>query len=368
MLKSPTGPHYVVPMEDLSGLYPWVRALIGCPQDPIFHAEGDVWIHTRMVCTELMRLAAWRELEHSDRDLMFSAAMLHDVAKPTTTRMADGRVRSPGHSRKGSRMSRRILWEMGAPFFDREQVCSLILHHQDPFRAINRDDPARLIARISQTADCHFLRQLAEADIRGRICVDQADVLMNIELFEMMAVEMGCHRGPWPFANGKSRFECFRKPDRSIHYQAHDEGGFEVIMMSGLPGVGKDSWIKKNLDLPMVSLDEIRRIHGLSSSGNQSDVVRIAKEQCKDLLRRKQPFVYNATNLTEKIRREWIDLFDDYGASVRIVYIETSPDVQRSQNEGREHVVPAHAIESMLEDWEVPTILEAHHVEHRVQS
>src|SRR5207237_10107737 len=96
--------------------YPFVRALASCPQDPIHHAEGDVWVHTRMVCEELIALPAWRALPEAERRLVFAAAVLHDVAKPECTRTGDdGRISARGHSRRGSVMARGILWRMGVP-------------------------------------------------------------------------------------------------------------------------------------------------------------------------------------------------------------------------------------------------------------
>src|SRR5687767_209798 len=50
-----------VPWDELQ-VFDWVRALEGCPQDPIHHAEGNVWIHTRMVLETLLGLPEWRAL------------------------------------------------------------------------------------------------------------------------------------------------------------------------------------------------------------------------------------------------------------------------------------------------------------------
>ncbi|MEL6181931.1 MAG: HD domain-containing protein, partial [Myxococcota bacterium] len=102
----------------------WIRDLRGCPQDPIHHAEGDVWTHVRMVCEELLALPVWATLPGSVRDILFAAALLHDVAKPVcTTLEPEGRVSSRGHSRRGALMARRLLWELGVPFEVREAIC-----------------------------------------------------------------------------------------------------------------------------------------------------------------------------------------------------------------------------------------------------
>ncbi len=71
-------------------VFPWVQKLEGCPQDPVHHAEGNVWIHTRMVLETLLAMPAFRALPPADRDIVHVACLMHDVAKPATTRLEDG--------------------------------------------------------------------------------------------------------------------------------------------------------------------------------------------------------------------------------------------------------------------------------------
>src|SRR5262245_12609069 len=78
----PGPPDYRLRWEEMRAAYEWLRALDGCPHDPVYHAEGDVAIHTRMVCDELLALPAWRALPEDGRQVLFAAAVLHDVAKP----------------------------------------------------------------------------------------------------------------------------------------------------------------------------------------------------------------------------------------------------------------------------------------------
>ena len=119
----------------------------------MFHAEGDVQIHTRMVCEALVEDPRWRRLGPQERASVFWAALLHDIAKPACTRVdAGGRVTTPGHSRRGQIAARRILWHMEVPFSQRERICHLITHHQIPFYLLERDKPERRASR-DQPAD-----------------------------------------------------------------------------------------------------------------------------------------------------------------------------------------------------------------------
>src|SRR3954453_7871923 len=114
----------------------------GCPQNPDRHAEGDVWIHVHLVAEAMAALPAWRELPEDDRQLLFAAALLHDVAKPACTRVEhDGRISSRGHSWRGAVQARRILWRLGAPFAARGGVWALLRHAPRPLFLARREDP-----------------------------------------------------------------------------------------------------------------------------------------------------------------------------------------------------------------------------------
>lgn len=299
-------------------------------------------------------------------EVLLWAALLHDVAKPASTRHEDGRITSRGHSQRGTIMARRILWEQGFDFASREQVCGMIRYHQSPFHWIERPDAPRLAHRISQSARCDLLTVLATADAQGRVCQDQSDLLTRVGLFRELCDEEACLRAPRGFASDLSRFEYFRTPGRDPLYEVHDETRCEVVLMCGLPGSGKDTWIRRHLpDWPVISLDDIREDIGAAPSGNQGAVIQEARERARVLLRQGNGFVWNATNLSREIRGPLVDLFTAYRARTRIVYVEVPSDRFFAQNRVREgRQVPAAAILRMMERWEVPDLSEAWAVEY----
>jgi predicted kinase len=364
----PVEPDFVVDWDALDAAYDWIRNLRGCPQDPIHHAEGDVWIHTRMVCQELAVLPAWRVLVPELRQLVFAAALLHDTGKPDCTRHEpDGRISSRGHSRRGSILARKVLWRMGAPFAMREMVCGLIRYHQAPYFLIDREDARRLVLEISQSARCDYLALLAEADVRGRICADQQRLLDNVALFHEYALEQGCLEQAYAFPSEQTRFLYFQQPGRAPEVPAHADFKCEVVLMAGLPGSGKDHWIRTHLaDWPVISLDDVRAELDIAPTDSQGEVVSHARELARDYLRKKVSFVWNATNLSRQLRRGCISLFAGYGARVRIVYREVPATVLFAQNRNRSAVVPEKVIERLLDRWEIPDPTEAHQVDYVV--
>lgn len=360
----PQPPSWKLDWEALDSEHDWIRAMRGCVQDPIFHAEGDVWNHVRLVCEVLSELPEWRALQPWEREIVFAAALLHDEAKPTCTREEGGRIRSHGHSARGAIDARRILWELGADFVAREQVCALVRHHQAPLHLVNREDSQRLAFLISQTARSDLLAILAKADVMGRKCNDQRGLLEKVALFEEYCKEQGCFTGPRVFPSPHSRFEYFRTENRNPDYLAHEEFCCEVVLMSGLPGAGKDWWITKWLpERPVISLDNIRQELDEPSTGKQGAVVHEARERAREHLRAHRSFIWNATNLSRAIRTQLVDLFTNYHARVRIVYVEASADSLYAQNATRKVTVPAAAIQKMMLRWEIPSPIEADEVE-----
>ncbi|MDI1442884.1 AAA family ATPase [Polyangium sp. 6x1] len=361
LTEPPRPPAFRVPWDELQ-TFEWVRALEPCPQDPIHHAEGNVWIHTRMVLETLVAMPAWRALSADDQAAVWLACLLHDVAKPFTTKEEpDGRITAKGHSRAGEMLARRLLWELGAPFSLREMVSGLIRHHQIPFYLIERDDAQKLAAEISLVCRADLLALVAEADIRGRVCQDMQRIVDNIELFRAFCAEEGCFDKPRSFPSDHTRVVYFRSEGRSPDVPVHDDTSGEMIMMCGLPGAGKDTCIRERFpDLPVVSLDELRSELDVEPDENQGAVVQAGKERVREHLRRGERFVYNATNLNRQRRGPLLSLAADYGARVRIVYVEAPRAALLAGNRARAARVPEAVIRRMSERWEVPSLLEAH--------
>src|SRR5262245_3084734 len=361
---TPQPPDWRLDWDMVRDGFQFVRDMEGCPQDPVYHAEGDVAIHTRMVCAALVENRRWREMAPAEREMVFASSLLHDVAKPTTTREENGRITSRGHSKRGEIMARAQLWQTGAPFQAREQVANLVRYHQLPFFLIDRADAQRKLFAASHTARCDLLALVAEADARGRICVDQRRLIDNIELFTQYSVEQGCLIVPRKFPSDHSRFLYFRKEGRDPDYLAFDDTICEAIVMSGLPGAGKDHWIATSgPDWPVISLDEVRRELKIAPTENQGAVVARARERAREYLRRKQPFIWNATNISRQLREHCISLCAAYNARVRLIYVETGAAALTERNLSRDCGVPPEVIKRLLARWEPPDLTEAHQVE-----
>ncbi|MDO4331261.1 MAG: AAA family ATPase [Eubacteriales bacterium] len=346
------------------------------PQNPAYHGEGDVYAHTVMVCEELIKNAAFCTCSERERIILFLAALLHDIGKIRTTRMEEGGWTSPHHSAAGSLMAREFLWkECGLCGTEenmqlREAVCALIRYHMLPIHLPDQEDPgqrARKAASVGELAkgfSWKLLCILAEADIKGRIAPDMEESLGKIELCRMFAEDAGCFDGPYPFLDDYTKRACLAGRNVLPDQRLYDDTWGEVILMAGLPGTGKDTWIQNHAPfVPIISLDEIRKELRIKPTDPQGSVIELARERAKMYLRKKRPFIWNATNITPDIRQKQISLFERYGAGVRIVYLETEWNEQMKRNESRTEEVPQAAIERMLAKLAPPVPEEAKTVE-----
>lgn len=339
------------------------------PQDPIHHAEGNVAIHTQMVLEALEGLPEYQLLDAEAKEILWASALLHDIEKASTTVIEDdGRITSKGHAKKGAQSARVILYrEIPTPANIREQIVHLVRFHGLPLWIMEKPDPRKALLEASLSVNTEWLYLLAKADALGRICQDQDELLYRLEIFKEFCLENNCWGQPYPFKNGLGRFTYFHKEDSLPDYIPFETNDvFEVIMLSALPGTGKDYFLGKRLkEMPTLSLDELRRLMKVSPTDKKGNgrVVQLAKETAREFLRKKTSFVLNATNITRQMRQLWIDLFVSYGAQVRIIYLEVPCAQLFRQNSQREHALPNAVLERLVEKWEPPTDNEAHYVE-----
>jgi tRNA nucleotidyltransferase (CCA-adding enzyme) len=147
--------------------FPELEALVDCPQDPEWHPEGDVWVHTGH-CMDAFAGArsgdAWEDL------IVGLAVLCHDFGKPETTFTdTDGRIRSPRHDIKGLPPTEAFLQRLTRQTKIFEEVLPLVEHHMRPL-ALYRDGAGasairRLAARVQRV---DRLVRVAYADKCGR--------------------------------------------------------------------------------------------------------------------------------------------------------------------------------------------------------
>jgi len=360
---------------DCCEAFPRLRALETTPQSPRYHAEGNVGIHTRMVLDALVASPEYADADPARREVLFLAALLHDLCKPETTVVdpVTGDIGQPGHSRRGAVDVRALLWRAGAPFHAREAICRIVAAHQVPFFAFDsrRGESAEFIARkLSWGVPLRDLVAVARADMQGRLCEsleDQRARLDDIALFEQLAREDGCWDGPRAVASAHTRVMYARGAPLHLDTPLFQPAGSAVTVLCGLPASGKDTWVARHAKgLDVVSFDDAKAELGLRHGQNDGLAAHHAIDKAKALLRRHAPFVWNATHLSEQMRTKTLDLLVAYDAAVTLVYLEVPPAVLFQRNGKRDTTLRQKDLERMLHRWEVPLPWEAHDVRYEV--
>lgn len=153
-------------------LFPELKALVGCPQEPEWHPEGDVWVHTLMVIDQARTRID--DLDRPDQVTMMLGAVCHDFGKPATTAVIDGRIRSLNHEEEGVPPTNQFLDRLHMHSMDgkdvRGQVLGLVAHHLKPgmLFKVRHELTDGAFRRLSQKANLELLARIAKSDCLGR--------------------------------------------------------------------------------------------------------------------------------------------------------------------------------------------------------
>jgi tRNA nucleotidyltransferase (CCA-adding enzyme) len=191
-------------LEIVRQVMPELLPLVGCEQEPEWHPEGDVWTHTLMVVDKARELN--RDLDRPRTITVMLGAICHDLGKPATTAVVDGRIRSLDHEQAGVEPTLTLLDRLNIhtieAFDVRGQILGLVAHHLKPgaFRkAPYVSDGA--FRRLAQKVDLELLARLARADCLGRTGhFDCSAMDWFLERARALGVE---HRPPEPLLLGR---------------------------------------------------------------------------------------------------------------------------------------------------------------------
>lgn len=155
-------------------LFPELASLVGVKQEPEWHPEGDVDIHTMMVADEARKLID--DLPYEKQVTVMLAAVAHDFGKPPTTEFIDGRTRSRGHDEAGVEPSISFLNTLGVHTLNgydvRNQVIQLVRYHLKPgeFYKAESKNPVGdgAFRRLARKVEPDLLYRVAKADSLGR--------------------------------------------------------------------------------------------------------------------------------------------------------------------------------------------------------
>lgn len=202
-------------LDVVSRLFPELHALVGCVQEPEWHPEGDVWVHTLQVIDQARTRVD--DLPRAQRIAVMLGAVCHDFGKPATTAFIDGRIRSIDHEEQGVAPASAFLDRLKLHTLEgydvRAQVLGMVAQHLKPgmwFKV--RDDVGDgAFRRLAQKVDLELLARLAKSD-----CLGRAPGHFNCEAMDWFlarARALGVeHEAPSPILLGRHLIELGLKP------------------------------------------------------------------------------------------------------------------------------------------------------------
>jgi len=155
-------------------IFPELQSLVDVPQEPEWHPEGNVDLHTMMVADEARKLID--DLPYEKKVTVMLAAVAHDLGKPPTTKFFDGRWRSHNHDEAGIEPTMSFLDRLGIYTINgydvRHQVGQLVKYHLKPgeFHKAESKSPVGdgAFRRLARKVEPDLLYRVAKADSLGR--------------------------------------------------------------------------------------------------------------------------------------------------------------------------------------------------------
>ena len=215
--------------------FPEIKSLVGTPQEPEWHPEGDVFIHTCHCCDALVKLPEWQSADPESRIVYMLALLAHDFGKPATTHRAlkngEMRIVSPGHEEAGRPLANDFLKRINAPIVFRERVLPLVANHLAHFQTVT-DRALRRLAKRLEPENIHGLCIVMTADSMGRP-PRSAVVPENVKTLLARAHELEIQSSPpKPILLGRHLLELGMVPGKNLGeildeaYDAQLEGQF----------------------------------------------------------------------------------------------------------------------------------------------
>ncbi len=205
----------------LDQLFPEIKALVDVPQDPEWHPEGDVFVHTRLTVDRACE--SIDDLPYPKQVTVMLAALCHDFGKPATTAFIDGHTRSREHEEAGVAPTESFLDRLNIHTLDgydvRSQVIALVRDHLKPgeFYKKRHEVGDGAFRRLARKCELDLLYRVAKADSLGR----NADWVPPEKWFDAAAqdwfIERACEldvaaQPPAPLLRGRHLLEIGLKP------------------------------------------------------------------------------------------------------------------------------------------------------------
>lgn len=367
----------LVPLWDKILEIPEFKKLQECEQNPKWHREGNAFNHTKNVVEFTIKYLDSSFFSNTLEyyEICVIGALFHDIGKSVTTFEKDGVWHSYGHEIEGEKITRRILWDEG--YYFREKICALVRYHMDPLNIYNSKMPIEKCVELSNqmisVGSCfNTLLQIKRFDILGSVQENidgeknDLEKILNLFKFNTDIADM--------LNLIKKIKEHNTKPKAN------------VVMLIGLPGSGKDTFIKEKLiqeDSPFTYVtsfegvlkttptytnensivlcrDDIRTELGFCKEGEKIVGTSEQENKVSDVFNQKllkaaeegKTIIINNINLKKKYRKDIINRLQKFNVNVTYIYVEAKNlqlNIDRRNGQISENV-----FNTMIENFDWP--------------
>ncbi|WP_108557969.1 CCA tRNA nucleotidyltransferase [Arcobacter caeni] len=195
-----------------------LKLLIDCIQEPEYHPEGDVWIHTMMALDEMARILKEEKIEDEYKKLyLFYATLCHDLGKPFCTKEINGKITSFKHENLGIEPTISFLSKLTNEKKFIEIVCSLVKNHLAPFQLYKTESSLKAVKRLSLKVNIEDLCLVCLADCLGRTIKDKEKCPKATSWLLEKAKELDIHNEPIrPIVQGRDLINLGFKPSNKF--------------------------------------------------------------------------------------------------------------------------------------------------------
>lgn len=345
---------------------PLFNQMLTTEQNSEWHKEGNVAVHTQLVTEAMANYLDERAFNKESEYylLMMAAAICHDIGKVTTTKFNEkiNKYTCRNHAKEGGRLARLLFFDEDVEL--REKLCYMIRHHMDAFEIVkenkifyNTIKSSMGIVPLRDMLILHYCDVISSKNDKE----DENSVQDRINKIIATAKTIYCYDKPYMFDKRKHRNQCFYEPTGSV--KVNKNANFQVYVMVGIAGAGKDTWIEKNIpDVKVLCRDHIRTEIGIEgdkphgTKEQEDKVTEIINERIIECCEKQESFVLNNTNLKLQYRDELHKMIYKYNPEIIYVYIE-APSIEDNKKR-RKGQIDSRTIERMAKSFDFPEFYE----------
>ena len=354
-----------------------IELLCNTEQNPHFHAEGNVYKHMCYVLEQYETHADNFDLDDTDREVLYWAALLHDIGKPVVTQWVNGRLTAKGHERAGVPIARDIL--LNQPEIttrQRQRILDLVRLHHIPLKWGMRKARLSEYKRLATATDLRLMGIFSLFDIMGRVCINKPETLEMISHFnEVIVSRIRDEIGAFESLQEQYQKAGYQKKNALWHALKYDDDRLlekvlhhnnpetippksQCVITIGAPRSGKTEYVQAHYpDHHYFDLEAYKVRQGHS---DENEYALDIKTFMSAFLRQHRNIVIDGCNLNPDTRRRIGDCARDFHAELHYLYFERSLDHLLETNAHTAQPLASDRIRAAHNTLDIPHPWEAH--------